>query len=101
MNGTGVRRWLDDALGPVFVIGGTVGATFFLHGLGAPDELAIGLPLLVVGTIGWISWAVRRTDRRRATPSELTSGEVDALRVRMDDLDIVTVRMAQFEERAR
>ena len=70
-----------------------------LSGLGAPIAFAVGLPIGVAGVIGWGRWAYLNSLRPKSTVAGLTSGEVDAMRVRLDDLDTLHARLAEVDER--
>lgn len=97
--GSPVRRWLDDAAGTVFAVLATGGVIALLHGAGWRDEVAVGMPIGLAGTIGWIWWAVGRANRKPPAGVALTSGEVDAIRVRIEDLELLQARLAELEER--
>lgn len=93
------RAWTNDAMGGMFA-GLLVGSTvLLLKGAGLPNELVFAIPGAAVGMIGWVWWAVARANRKRTPDGSLTSGEVEALRLRMDDLDQLQARIAELEER--
>lgn len=93
------RRWLEDAAGGVFSVMAIFGAMLLLDAGGAPNDVSIGLPLMVAGVIGWSRWAYLRWGGARDGGAALTSGEVDVLRGRFEELDGLHARMAELEER--
>ncbi|MFI5234647.1 MAG: hypothetical protein ACHQXA_02960 [Gemmatimonadales bacterium] len=97
--GRAVRRWFDDAAGALFAALAAGAAMLLLKSAGLPDEIIVGVPIGVVGVVGWVWWAVRRVNRRPAAGVGLTSGEADAIRVRLEDLELLHARLAELEER--
>lgn len=93
------RPWWNEALGWMFAALAAASVAVILHAAGMRDELAVGLPGATVGIIGWVWWAVARVNRKRDPAPSLTSGEVDALRYRMEDFELLQTRMAELEER--
>lgn len=91
-------KW-DHAVGGAFATLGAVSVAVLLNAAGAPTELAIAIPGAAVGVIGWIWWGVARANRRPDRAPGLDSGEVEALRLRMEDLDLLQARVAELEER--
>ena len=88
----------DEISGGMWAALAVLGGIGILSGLGAPIAFAVGLPLGVAGAIGWSRWAFIKWARRPATPG-LTSGEVDAMRIRIEDVDALQARLAEVEER--
>jgi hypothetical protein len=93
------RRWLHDAEGGMFASMAVLGGMGLLVSMGARLELAVGLPVMVAGVIGWSRWAYLRWGGARDGGAALTSGEVDVLRGRFEELDGLHARMAELEER--
>lgn len=93
--------WWNDALGGMFAALVWGSAVVLLHGAGLHDELAFGIPSVVVGVIGWVWWAVARVNKKRVpdVASDLTSGEVEALRSRNEEVELLLARIAELEER--
>ncbi|MGH7531892.1 MAG: hypothetical protein ACREL4_01265 [Gemmatimonadales bacterium] len=89
----------DDVSGAMWAVLAVLGGIGILGGLGAPVAFAVGLPVGVTGVIGWGRWAYLKSVRPKATVAGLTSGEVDAMRVRLDDMDALQARLAEVEER--
>ena len=93
------HRWWNDLLGWTFAGVAAASAVVILHAAGLRDELAVGLPGVTIGVIGWVWWAVAKVNRKRDPALSLTSGEVDALRYRMEDFELLQTRLAELEER--
>lgn len=93
------HRWWNDLVGWIFAGVAAASAVVILHAAGLRDELAVGLPGATIGVVGWVWWAVARVNRKRDPAPSLNSGEVDALRYRMEEFELLQTRMAELEER--
>ena len=94
-----IRHWLDDATGAVFTAMAVFGSMLLLDAMGAKNDMAIALPLAVAGVIGWARWAYVRWSRPAEPLPALTSGEMDAVRGRLEEVDLLQARLAELEER--
>jgi hypothetical protein len=93
--------WWNEALGGMFASLVWGSAVVLLRGAGVNDELAFGIPSVVVGVIGWVWWAVARVNRKPLPEpmNALTSGEVESLRARTDEVELLLARITELEER--